>query len=104
MEDQEVTPMAIVAPSPDAVIGCVAEHPEAIGYVSTGSLSDTVKVLRIEGAQPSEEAVRDGKYPLARDLVLVVIGPTSEPVQSFLDFALSPAGQQIVGRRHGRIR
>jgi phosphate transport system substrate-binding protein len=104
MDDQVVTPLAIVAPSPEAVVEYVAGHQEAIGYLSTGYLPSEVKALRIEGAQPLVESVEQGRYPLVQDLLLIVDEPTSEAVQSFLDFVLGPAGQEIVGRQHGRVR
>jgi phosphate transport system substrate-binding protein len=104
MDGRQVTPLAVVAPSSQAVVEYVASHPDAIGYVSMGYVSSRVKVLKIEGELPTPETAGRGSYPLTRELWLVTTDPPSEAVQRFLDFALSPAGQQIVGRRYGRIR
>ena len=104
MEDREVTPLAVVAPSGDAVIEYVATHPGAIGYVSMGKSSPAVKVLGIEGELPAPQSAERGSYPLSRDLWLVTGRSPSEPVKAFLRFVKSPAGQQVVGQSFGRIR
>ncbi|MDH7484704.1 MAG: phosphate ABC transporter substrate-binding protein [Anaerolineae bacterium] len=104
MGEEPVTLTAIVMPSSAAVVDYVARHQAAIGYVSM-SYADpaSVKVLRIEGALPSPATVR-GVYHLSRPLYLVTPGRPSGEVRAFIDFALSPAGQAIVGKRYGRIR
>jgi phosphate transport system substrate-binding protein len=104
MGDQAVTPRAVVAISSQGVIDYVAAHPDAIGYVSMAFLTPEVKVLKVEGEQPTPETVERASYALTRELWLVTAGPPAEPVQEFLSFVLSPAGQQIAGRRYGRIR
>ena len=104
MEGREVTPLAVVAPSSDAVIEYVSAHPDAIGYVSMGQVSSGVKVLSIEGELPTPQGAQVGHYPLSRDLWLVTAASPSEPVDAFRRFVLSPAGQQVVGQSFGRIR
>jgi phosphate transport system substrate-binding protein len=104
MQDQRITPRAIVQSSPQATVDYVADHPGALGYVSMGSVSTAVKVLKIEGDLPSPEGVARGSYVLSRELWLVTADPPPQGVKLFLDFALSPAGQEIVSRQFGRIR
>jgi phosphate transport system substrate-binding protein len=82
----------------------VASHPEAIGYVSMGYLTPDVKVLKVEGALPTSQTVGEGSYALTRELWLVTAEPPAGAVEDLLDFVLGPAGQQIVGRRYGRIK
>ncbi len=104
MGDRCITPRAVVVPSSQAVVEYVAAHPGAIGYVGMAWVSPDVKVVKVEGELPTPQGAGRGSYALTRELWLVVAEfPTAE-VQSFLDFALGPAGQQIVGRRYGRIR
>jgi len=103
MDGQRVTPRAVVVNSSQAVVDYVASHRHAIGYVSIGYLSPAVKALTVEGESPTPEAVRQGSYPLCRELWLVTRDPPLPAVQQFLDFALSPAGQAIVDRRYARI-
>jgi phosphate transport system substrate-binding protein len=104
MIDRPVTPMAVLVPSPEAVVAYVAEHAGAIGYASMAEVTAAVKVLKVEGALPAPENASRGSYPLAHELWLVTADPPPEGIQAFVDFVLSPAGQEIVGRRFGRVR
>ena len=104
MQGQRVTPTAVVMPGSQAVVGYVAEHPEAIGYVSMGQLSDQVKVLRIEEVIPTPKSVRQGEYHLLRPLFLITRQEPTDEIKSFVDFVLSPTGQSIVGKKYGRVR
>jgi phosphate transport system substrate-binding protein len=104
LDERPVTPLAVVAPSSRAVVDYVAAHPNAIGYVSMGYATPSVKVLRIEGQLPTTQAVGEASYPLTRELWLVGAKPPSGAAKAFLNFVLGPAGQQIVGRNYGRIR
>ena len=104
MTGKRVTPMAVVMPSSQAVVEYVAEHPEAIGYVSMGYLSDQVKILRIEGVAPTPESVCSGDYHLFRPFFLITHGEPAGETRDFIDFALNPVGQSIVGREYGRVK
>jgi phosphate transport system substrate-binding protein len=104
MGGRAVTPLALVAPSSEAVVQYVTAHPDAIGYLSMGSVSPAVKVLSIEGELPTSQSTELGSYPLSRDLWLVTGGSPSEAVEAFHRFVLGPAGQQIVGQSFGRVR
>lgn len=104
MEDKEVTPRAMLFTSPQAVVEYVAAHPSAIGYVSMAQVTSEVKVLKVEGERPTPETVRQGAYPLTRGLWLVAREPLGAEVQSWFEYCLSPAGQQVVGQSFGRLR
>jgi len=104
MAGRDVTPRAVVVISSQAMIDYVAAHPDAIGYVSMAFVTPEVKVLKVEGEQPSPETVERGSYSLTRELWLVTAGPSADAVEQLLRFVLGPAGQQIVGQRYGRIR
>lgn len=104
MGDRAVTSLAIVAPSSQAVVDYVAEHPDAIGYVSMAYASSEVKMLKVEGELPTPQSSGQGSYPLTRELWLISSDPPSSAVQQFLRFVLQAVGQQIVGRSYGRIR
>lgn len=104
MEDRRVTPRALLAPSPEAVRAAVAANPGAIGYLAMGSVTPEVKVLKVEGELPSPRSVAQGTYALTRELWLVTVSPPPAAVEQLLAFILSPRGQEIVGRRYGRIR
>ena len=49
----------------------VANDVNAIGYVSLGSVNDTVKVVRVEGVAPSATTVLDGSYKIQRPFVIM---------------------------------
>jgi len=104
MKGKRVTPTAIVMPNSQAVVEYVAQHPEAVGYVSMGYLSTQVKALEIEGMAPTPKSVRQGAYHLFRPLFLITRGEPTDEVKGFVDFVLSSTGQSIVGRKHGRVR
>lgn len=86
--------------STGGVITAVAQNPDAIGYASLASLSDSVKALSVEGVAPSEETVRDGSYPIQRPFVLVTKTDTalSEAAQAFFDFATSPDAAELISK------
>jgi phosphate transport system substrate-binding protein len=104
MDGQPVTPRAVLVASSQAVVDYVAGHPQAIGYVSMGFVTPSVKVLKVEGELPSPETAGRASYALTRELWLVTAGAPPHGVQRFLDFVLSPAGQSIVERRFGRVK
>ncbi|MBL7182924.1 MAG: phosphate ABC transporter substrate-binding protein [Anaerolineae bacterium] len=104
MQGKRVTLTAVVMPSSRAVLEYVAEHPQAIGYVSMGHLSQEVKVLEIEEAAPTPKSVRQGEYHLLRPLFLITRQEPTDEIRAFIDFALSPVGQSIVGRKYGRVQ
>ena len=103
MGERPVTPLAIVAPSEQAVVEYVAAHPNAIGYVSMNQTTPQVRVIAVEGLRPTPRTASDGSYPLSHELWLVAPRSAPETVRAFFDFAQSPAGQQIVGRHFGPI-
>ena len=104
MGDKRVTPLAVIAPSTEAMVDYVAAHPEAVGYVSMGAVTAGVKVLSIEGEVPTIQSTQEGSYPLSHELWIVTAGSPVNQAQAFLRFVQSPVGQQIVGRHFGRVR
>ncbi|MDD3168301.1 MAG: phosphate ABC transporter substrate-binding protein [Eubacteriales bacterium] len=95
-EIDNTTKDALVQGSTGAVMQTVATTPNTIGYVSLGSLSDTVKTVNVEGVTPSEETVLSGEYRISRPFLYVTGGELTEAAQIFIDFVLSEEGQAIV--------
>jgi phosphate transport system substrate-binding protein len=58
----------------------------------------TVKLLRINGIEPSEENIRSGTYPLTVDIYAVTAGTKNPRVSELIDWILSPSGQELVER------
>ena len=74
----------------------VAGDDYAIGYVSLGSLNDTVKALKIDGVEPTVENIKSDSYKVYRPFNIATKGEVSEAAQDFIDYILSSEGQQIV--------
>lgn len=80
------------------VIATVAGNPNAIGYASLASVSDSVKTVSVNGVSPSEETVKDGSYTVQRPFVLVTKDgqQLSEAAQRFFDYCISVDAQTII--------
>jgi phosphate transport system substrate-binding protein len=77
----------------------VANDAGAITASSMAFLIPGVVPVSLDGVSSTKDMVRSGKYPLQRPLVLVSRQPNEGVVKQFLDFMLSPEGQEIVGRK-----
>ena len=85
--------------STGAVMAKVASTPGAIGYVSLDVLDDTVKAVKLEGAEPTEENIKAGSYFLSRPFVMATKGDISEQndlVKALFDYIYSDEGTEIV--------
>ncbi len=90
------TTSAVVTNSTSVMMTTVAGDPSAIGYISLGSLNDTVKAIEIDGVAPSADAVKDGSYKVARPFNVVTGSEVSEVAQDFLNFIMSAEGQAVI--------
>lgn len=85
--------------STGAVMAKVASTPGAVGYVSLDVLDDTVKALKLEGSEPTEENIKAGSYFLSRPFVMATKGEISEQndlVKALFDFIYSEEGAELV--------
>ena len=89
---------ALMLASNKAVSTTVEKTPGAIGYVGLGYISSKVKALAVDGVEPTKETVVSGKYKLARPLYLYTDGKPTGLAKEFIDFVLSPEGQEIVDK------
>lgn len=106
MGNRRTTPIAQVAPSSEAVVASVARQPNSIGYVSMSYVIDQrsdVRVLALDGAAPTLDAVYDNIYPLRS--ILYVAGQREPSAaddleahyRAFIGWIQSPDGQALVG-------
>jgi phosphate transport system substrate-binding protein len=104
MGGERVTLNARILPTAQAVTDFVAAHPTAVGYVSLAQESDDVRTVPIEGLLPTPQQITSGAYHLSRLLYLVL--PEDAPLssRSYVNFALSPVGQEIVADHHVPLR
>lgn len=90
------TQAAAIQSSTNGVMTAVANDETAIGYISLGSLDDSVKAVTVDGVAPSAETVADGSYTLARPFNIVTNGePTDEAAVDFIGFCMSADGQAL---------
>ena len=90
------TQAAAIQSSTNGVMTAVANDETAIGYISLGSLDDSVKAVTVDGVAPSAETVADGSYTLARPFNIVTNGePTDEVAVDFIGFCMSADGQAL---------
>ena len=90
-----ITPSATVQNGTSAVMQGVANDENAIGYISLGSLDDSVKGIDIDGATPTAEAISSGDYTVARNFNVVYGEELDGPAQDFYDFFFSSQAQDI---------
>ena len=76
----------------------VAGNKNAIGYVSLGSLNDTVKALKIDGAEASAANVKAGAYKIYRPFNIVTKGEMKPAAQDFVNYIMSKEGQAIIAK------
>lgn len=90
------TTSAVTINSTEAVITNVKDNEAAIGYISLGSLNDTVKALKIGGVEATADNVKSGDYAVSRPFNIAYKGELSDVVQDFVDYIMSSDGQKIV--------
>ena len=98
------SPETLLLPSSEGITAEARQNPNAIGYDGLGYVTPEVKVLAVarkaEGpfVMPGIESVNESTYPIARDLYMYTVGQPAGPLEQYLSWILSPAGQQIVGK------
>lgn len=98
-DDNDMTTLdAVIQNSTNGVMQTVAGDSQAIGYISLGSVNDSIKVVPIDGVEASAENVTNGTYPIARPFNVAWSneGDLSEVAADFLTFIHSADGQAIV--------
>ena len=87
---------AQITNSTSVMMTTVAGDTSTIGYISLGSLNETVKALKIDGAEASVENVKSGTYKVSRPFNIVTKEGISEVAQDFVNYILSAEGQAVV--------
>ena len=87
---------ADITNSTSVMMTSVAGNHNAIGYISLGSLNDTVRALTIDGAEATVANIKAGTYKIARPFNIATGATVTEPAQAFIDYILSSEGQAVV--------
>jgi phosphate transport system substrate-binding protein len=92
---------AEIVNSTSVVVTSVVGDERAIGYISLGSLNDTVKALRIDGSEATVANVEGGKYKISRPFLIATNTkkPLGAAAKDFIDFIMSADGQKVIGSR-----
>lgn len=94
-DDDIITPTATVQNGTNAVMQGVAGDVYSIGYISLGSLNDSVKAVSVNGVAAEADLVASGEYEVARNFNVTYGGELSEVAQDFWDFMFSAQGQEL---------
>ncbi|WP_295422905.1 substrate-binding domain-containing protein [uncultured Subdoligranulum sp.] len=90
------TEAAATQNSTNGVMTAVANDETAIGYISLGSLDDSVKAVTVGGVEATSDNVSNGTYTLARPFNIVTNGePTDAVAVDFIGYCMSPDGQAL---------
>lgn len=90
------TQAAVITNSTSVMMTTVAGDLHAVGYISLGSLNDTVKAIEIDGVGASVENIKNGTYKVARPFNIATKENLSENAQDFINFIMSSEGQKVV--------
>ena len=84
------------------IIDYVVSHPDALGYLSYGEAAEAIakgvpiKILSLDGITPEFETIFSGKYPIRRDMNLVMYDDASALAKTFLKFITTGEGRKII--------
>lgn len=90
------TDAAAITNSTSVMMTSVKGDPGAIGYISLGSLDDSVKSLKIDDIEATADNVKDGSYKIARPFNIVTTDELTPAAQDFITFIMSKECQTIV--------
>ena len=95
-ETDETYQGATIQNGTNGVMTAVSGDVASIGYTSVGSLNDSVKEVKIGGAEPTAEAIEAGDYEISRPFNVAYSGTLSDAAADFWSFVFSAEGQEIV--------
>jgi phosphate transport system substrate-binding protein len=84
--------------STGAIKASIAQNTEAIGYISLGSVDDTIKAISVGGVPATSANVTNGTYRIARPFIVLTGSNVHAESRAFIDWMLSAEGQAIVRR------
>lgn len=90
------TTSAEISQSTSVVMTTVAGNKNAIGYVSLGSLNDSVKAVKVDGVEATVENIKAGSYAVSRPFLVVTDDELTDIAKDFISFILSKQGQEII--------
>ncbi len=102
---KKLSSKAIVVQTDKEVVEYVERFPSAIGITSrVFAEASKVRIIKVDGVEPSPENTEKGLYKLTGDLFVVTKAKPSIWTRRFVEFILGVEGQEIIGKRFGRVR
>jgi len=98
--EDELSEKALIAEGNGAVKQNIATKENSIGYVSLGYLDDSLNPVKINGVEPTVENIQANEYPVARPFLMLTKGELKPEVKAFIDYIMSNAGQEVVGKSY----
>lgn len=96
-DDKDMTyERAEISNSTSVVMSTVAGNANAIGYISLGSLNDSVKAVNVDGVEATVDNIKSGSYKVSRPFNIATKDDLSDLAKDFINFILSTDGQAIV--------
>lgn len=96
-DDKDMTyERAEISNSTSVVMSTVAGNANAIGYISLGSLNDSVKAVKVDGVEATVDNIKSGSYKVSRPFNIATKDDLSDLAKDFINFILSTDGQAIV--------
>lgn len=90
------TTSAAITNSTSVMMTSVAGDANGIGYISLGSLNDTVKAVKVDGVEATAANVKSGTYKVARPFNVLTKDGLSDVAQDFIDYIMSADGQKVI--------
>ena len=92
----QTTPDAEIINSNAVVMTSIAGNKNAIGYISLGSLNETIKALNIDGTEATADNIKNGTYQFARPFSIVANENGNQAADDFIRFIMSQDGQAVI--------
>ena len=91
------SPEASIQNGTNAIMTNVAGDNYAIGYISTGSIGDTIKTVNVDGVAPTTANILTGTYKISRPFIIITQDNLSPVAVDFINFIMSVEGQNVIG-------
>lgn len=87
---------ASITNSTSVMMTSVSGNNYAIGYVSLGSMNDTIKAVKVDGVKATSDNINNGTYKISRPFNIVTKGDVSKVAKDFINYILSEEGQKVI--------
>ncbi len=99
-ESDNTTEEAMIVNKAGVVMTTVVQDKYAIGYISLGSINDTIKPIKINEVEATVDNILNGSYESARPFLVVTKDDSNELANDLISFILSAEGQAIIGESY----